>query len=131
MNMDELEKLEIPQGHCVTLFFPEEYGLEPSTIRGPVPQKGDVIYVRGDITVDNDAYDYELRNRKMKHRWLRRWKVADVYFSTTIMSRMSLDQLRTYEMRAEVIVKPVWFKMGYISRIRRWFRLRKRRKQVT
>jgi len=122
-----LEDLEVPQGHRIDIFFPDEFDLESATVRGPVPRYLDIIYIRGYGmgTTGDPRCDYDLHKCRTMNRWLRRWQVVDVYFAMSIFSTTLADRLRIPEMRVEVQVKPVWSRVGYFARIRRWFRQRK------
>ena len=95
-------------GFKITVFFPDKEELDPITITGEVPKKGDIIYI-GNWLVKSLNIKDEDKGRDFTRR--RKWVVTNVYYS--IRTGLSLKENLLYDnvYKAEVNVKQ-YFSLG-------------------
>jgi hypothetical protein len=87
----------------VRFFFPRDTGLDPLSVEGEAPRKGDVVYVSCyDLSTSNPKRDYS------KYSKDRRWVVDMVHYSVKTWNRGEVypDEASGDDYAVEVHLKP-------------------------
>jgi hypothetical protein len=103
------------RGTEITFYFPPRQKLEPFSLVGDVPRKGDIVYIR----------NWSLRAEKNKDfRFNSRWKVKEVHWSVTTAGTLKEQLTMRPSQRAEVCLiqhTPWWAREPFWT-IRKIFR---------